>query len=146
MRANLLNLQKIYLGSCRIGQIDPSALRGLTNLIELDLGDNMLTDVPSEAFRDATSLRELRLNGNPIQKIEDRAFDLVPGLAKLDLSDCQIQTLAARAFQVQTAAIVHKRTPLIVITAIDKSQLNCYRLSLDNYPIAPYHNSLNIIH
>ena len=97
-RANLLNLQKIYLASCRIGQVDSTALRGLTNLIELDLSDNLLTDVPSEAFRDAVSLRELRLSSNPIQKIEQGAFDQAPGLVKLDLSDCQIETLAAGAF------------------------------------------------
>ncbi|XP_046437379.1 uncharacterized protein LOC124188642 [Daphnia pulex] len=97
-RANLLNLQKIYLASCRIGQVDPTALRGLTNLIELDISDNLLTDVPSEALRDAVSLRELRLSSNPIQKIEQGAFDQAPGLVKLDLSDCQIETLAAGAF------------------------------------------------
>jgi len=98
-RANLLNLQKIYLSGCRIGQIDPTALRGLTNLIELDLGNNMLTDVPSRAFRDVISLRELKLNDNPIQKIDDQAFDSVPGLTKLDLSNCRLQTIADRAFQ-----------------------------------------------
>ena len=99
MRANLLNLQKIYLANCRIGQVDPTALRGLTNLVELDLSDNMLTAVPSEAFRDATSLRELRLNTNPIQKIDDAAFELLPGLVKLDLTDCHIQYLSPLAFQ-----------------------------------------------
>jgi hypothetical protein len=97
-RANLLNLQKIYLASCRIGHVDSTALRGLTNLIELDISDNLLTDVPSEALRDAVSLRELRLSSNPIQKIEQGAFDQAPGLVKLDLSDCQIETLAAGAF------------------------------------------------
>lgn len=97
-RANLLNLQKIYLASCRIGQVDPTALRGLTNLIELDISDNLLTDVPSQALADAVSLRELRLSSNPIQKIEQGAFDQAPGLVKLDLSDCQIETLAAGAF------------------------------------------------
>lgn len=97
-RANLLNLQKIYLASCRIGQVDGTALRGLTNLIELDLSDNLLTDVPSESLRDAVSLRELKLSSNPIQKIEQGAFENAPGLVKLDLSDCQIEVLAAGAF------------------------------------------------
>lgn len=97
-RANLLNLQKIYLASCKIGQVDGTALRGLTNLIELDLSDNLLTDVPSAALRDAISLRELRLNSNPIQKIEQGAFEQAPGLVKLDLSNCQIEILAAGAF------------------------------------------------
>lgn len=98
MRAGLLNLQKVYLATCRIGRVDDSAFKGLTNLIELDLSDNLLTDVPSGAFRDATSLRELRLNSNPIRKVEQGAFESAPGLVKLDLSECQIDTLAPGAF------------------------------------------------
>jgi len=98
VRANLLNLQKIYLASCRIGHLDATALRGLTNLVELDLSDNLLTDVPGAALRDAPSLRELRLSSNPIQKVETRAFDSAPSLIKLDLSDCRIESLAPGAF------------------------------------------------
>ena len=98
VRANLLNLQKVYLASCRIGQLDNTALRGLTNLVELDLSDNLLTDVPTAALHDAPSLRELRLNSNPIQKLETRAFESAPSLVKLDLSDCRIESLAPGAF------------------------------------------------
>lgn len=98
MRANLLNLQKVYLASCKIGHINESALHGLTNLVELDLSDNLLTDIPSAALKDATSLRELRLAQNPIQKIEAKAFVEASGLVKLDLSDCQIEVIVAGAF------------------------------------------------
>ena len=48
MRAKLLNLQKVYLSNCRIGQIDDKALHGLTNLVELDLSHNLLTSIPSQ--------------------------------------------------------------------------------------------------
>lgn len=98
-RANLLNLQKIYLRSCRIGQIGEHAFRGLTNLVELDLSHNLLTSVPSSTFEDTPFLRYLSLASNPIQKIESTAFKTVPGMAKLDLSNCEIQTIAPNAFE-----------------------------------------------
>ena len=41
-RHGLLNLQKLHLSSCKIGQIDPTAFRGLTNLVELNLSGNLL--------------------------------------------------------------------------------------------------------
>ena len=49
-RRGLLNLQKLYLSNCKLGQIDPTAFRGLTNLVELDLSGNLLTSVPTATF------------------------------------------------------------------------------------------------
>lgn len=98
VRAGLLNLQKVYLRSCRLGQIDDRALRGLTNLVELDLSHNLLTSIPSATFQDVPFLRELTLSRNPIQKIESHAFKTVPGLVKLDLSYCELQSIAPKAF------------------------------------------------
>ena len=49
-RHGLLNLQKLHLSSCKIGQIDPTAFRGLTNLVELNLSGNLLTSVPTATF------------------------------------------------------------------------------------------------
>ena len=49
-RRGLLNLQKLYLSNCKIGQIDPTAFRGLTNLVELNLSGNLLTSVPTATF------------------------------------------------------------------------------------------------
>ena len=46
----LVNLQKLHLADCNIGQIDPSAFRGLTNLVELNLSGNLLTAVPTATF------------------------------------------------------------------------------------------------
>lgn len=46
-RQGLVNLQRLHLADCSIGQIDPSAFRGLTNLVELDLSGNLLTAVPT---------------------------------------------------------------------------------------------------
>lgn len=98
-RAGLLNLQRVFLRSCRIGQIDDRALKGLTNLIELDLSHNLLTSVPSGTFQDIPSLRDLVLSNNPIQKIDSHAFKNVPGLVKLDMSNCELQTVAPKAFE-----------------------------------------------
>lgn len=98
-KAGLLNLQRVFLRSCRIGQIDDFAFRGLTNLIELDLSHNLLTAVPSRTFQDVPFLRDLMLSNNPIQKIDGQAFQAVPGLVKLDLSNCELQTITPKAFE-----------------------------------------------
>lgn len=98
VRANLLNLQKVYFKNCRLGQIDNNAFRGLTNLVELDLSSNLLTNIPSATFQDVPLLRELVLSNNPIQKIESHAFQFLPGLVKLDLSGCEVKNIAPKAF------------------------------------------------
>lgn len=98
-RSGLVNLQRVYLRSCRIGQIDDQAFRGLTNLIELDLSHNLLTSIPTGTFRDIPFLRDLIISNNPIQKIDSLAFQAIHGLIKLDLSNCEIQTIAPKAFE-----------------------------------------------
>lgn len=97
-RVDLLNLQKIYLRSCHLGQIDDAAFEGLTNLVELDLSHNLLTSVPTATLTALPSLRDFTLSGNAIQKIEREAFGPVPQLVKLDLSHCEIQMIASHAF------------------------------------------------
>lgn len=99
VRAGLLNLQRVFLRNCRIGQIDDMAFKGLTNLIELDLSNNLLTSVPSATLQDVPFLRDLVLSHNPIQKIDGHAFQTVPGLVKLDLSNCELQMVAPKAFE-----------------------------------------------
>lgn len=98
-RAELLNLQKLYLRKCRLGQIDDKAFEGLTNLIELDLSHNLLTSVPAATFQYITSLRDLTLASNPIQKIESHAFSNILSLTKLDVSHCDLQSISASAFE-----------------------------------------------
>ncbi|XP_056636882.1 leucine-rich repeat-containing protein 4 [Diorhabda sublineata] len=98
-RTGLINLQRVFLRSCRIGQIDNLAFRGLTNLIELDISHNLLTSVPSGTFKDIPFLRDLIISNNPIQKIESHAFQSIHGLVKLDLSNCEIQNVAPKAFE-----------------------------------------------
>ncbi|XP_022904401.1 leucine-rich repeat-containing protein 24 [Onthophagus taurus] len=99
VKAGLVNLQKIFLKNCRIGQIDDEAFNGLTNLIELDLSHNLLTDIPSGTFQDVPFLRDLVLANNPIQKVDSHAFKTVPALIKLDLSHCELQTIQPKAFE-----------------------------------------------
>lgn len=98
-RAELLNLQKLYLRNCRLGQIDDKAFEGLTNLIELDLSHNLLTSVPAATFQYITSLRDLTVASNPIQKIESHAFSNILSLTKLDVSHCDLQSISASAFE-----------------------------------------------
>lgn len=97
-RANLLNLQKLFMAKCRLRTIERYAFRNLINLVELDLSDNTMVSVPSHAFDATPELRELRLNGNPIQRIYNDAFVRVPQLMRLELSDCKLTTIDVRAF------------------------------------------------
>ncbi|XP_055921521.1 uncharacterized protein LOC129952740 [Eupeodes corollae] len=99
IRANLLNLQKLYLRNCKIGEIEPETFKGLTNLVELDLSHNLLVVVPSNALGFIPSLRDLTLASNHIHKIEAYSFGNTQSLQKLDLSHCDIQTLAPQAFE-----------------------------------------------
>lgn len=99
IRIGLVNLQKVYLRDCRLGQIDSSAFNGLTNLVELDLSNNLLTAIPSAILAFIPSLRELSMARNPIQKIDSQIFRDQHTLAKLDLSHCDIQTVAPEAFK-----------------------------------------------
>jgi len=98
VRVGLLNLQRVYMSKCRIGQIDGHAFQGLTNVVELDLSRNMLTAVPSTTLADVPLLRDLSLANNPIQKIEPDAFRHCAGLVRLDVSGCELHAVAATAF------------------------------------------------
>ena len=60
-RHGLLNLQKLHLADCKIGQIDPTAFRGLTNLVELNLAGNLLTSIPTATFSGEKEINVLRL-------------------------------------------------------------------------------------
>lgn len=98
IRANLFNLQKLFLAKCRLRLFERYAFRKLKNLVELDLSDNLLNMIPSHTFDAITELRELKLNGNPIQRIYNDAFIKVPQLMRLELSNCLINTIDVRAF------------------------------------------------
>lgn len=104
-RANLLNLQKLFMVKCRLRTIERYAFRNLINLVELDLSENTMVSVPSHAFEATPELRELRLNGNPIQRIYNDAFVRVPQLMRLELSDCKLTTIDVRAFVGLEAAL-----------------------------------------
>lgn len=97
-RANLLNLQKLFLTKCHLKTIERFAFRKLINLVELDLSDNLLNMIPSHAFESITELRELKLIGNPIQRILNDAFVKLPQLVRLELSNCHLTTIDVRAF------------------------------------------------
>lgn len=97
-RANLLNLQKLFLTKCHLKTIERFTFRKLINLVELDLSDNLLSMVPSHALESIPELRELKLIGNPIQRIYNDAFVKVPQLIRLELSNCHLTKIDVRAF------------------------------------------------
>ncbi|XP_037960618.1 uncharacterized protein LOC119689787 [Teleopsis dalmanni] len=98
IRANLLNLQRLFLRNCRIGVIELDAFEGLTNLIELDLSQNLLVNVPTDQISLITSLRDLNLSQNHIPKLESRVFARNTAIHKLDLSYCEMKIIAPEAF------------------------------------------------
>lgn len=97
-RANLLNVQKLFLAKCHLKTIERYAFRKLINLVELDLSDNLMGAIPSLALESIPELRELKLVGNPIQRILNDAFVKVPQLIRLEMSNCRITTVEVRAF------------------------------------------------
>lgn len=122
-RVGLLNLQRVYMSKCRIGQIDGHAFQGLTNVVELDLSQNMLTAVPSTTLADVPLLRDLSLANNPIQKIEPDAFRHCAGLVRLDMSRCELHAVAATAFtginQLETLKLDHNQLTGLLADTIE---------------------------
>ncbi|XP_063534421.1 leucine-rich repeat-containing protein 24 [Cydia strobilella] len=98
-RTGLVNLQRIYLRSCSIGQIHDRAFKGLTNLVELDLSHNLLTQIPFNSFRDAPFLRDLTIAQNPILKVHSESLSNLGSVVKLDLSKCDIREIAPDSFR-----------------------------------------------
>ncbi|XP_013191130.2 uncharacterized protein LOC106135392 [Amyelois transitella] len=99
IRVGLVNLQKIYLRNCSIGQIDERAFKDLTNLVELDLSQNLLTQIPMATFKHVPFLRDLILAQNPIRIIHSDSLTNLGSLVKLDLSRCEIREIAPNAFR-----------------------------------------------
>lgn len=98
-KANLTNLQKLYLSECQITRIQEIAFYGLSNLIELDLSNNFLTLVPSKIFDHLPLLMKLTLSGNPLRILQSKTFSSLKYLATLDLSNCQLDTIDKEVFQ-----------------------------------------------
>ena len=98
-KTGLLNLQRVYLRNCNIGQIHERAFKGLTNLVELDLSLNLITEIPSDSFKDAPFLRDLTLAQNPVLKVHSDALNNLGSVVKLDLSKCEIREIAPDAFR-----------------------------------------------
>lgn len=97
-RANLLNLQKLFITKCRLKTIERYAFRKLTNLVELDVSYNLLSMIPSHAFESIPELRELKLIGNPIHTVINNAFQYLPHLERLELTDCKIHAVEIHGF------------------------------------------------
>ena len=95
----LINLQKIFLSECKLGEIAKDAFVQLTNLVELDLSTNLLTSVPSQALSECPSLRRLVIHSNPIRVIKSDAFINLNNLVFLDLSSSQLDLIEPHAFR-----------------------------------------------
>ncbi|KAJ8982368.1 hypothetical protein NQ317_006955, partial [Molorchus minor] len=99
LKKQLINLQRLYLTSCKIRSVHKDTFKGLTNLVELDLSDNLLESVPSAAFINCPALMKLTLNSNPINSLKKFAFNHLSYLNTLELSSCQIAEIEEGAFQ-----------------------------------------------
>ncbi|XP_068632479.1 leucine-rich repeat-containing protein 24 [Battus philenor] len=123
-RTGLVNLQRVYLRSCNIGQIHDRAFKGLTNLVELDLSHNLLTQIPSNSFNDAPFLRDLTLSHNPTVKIHSDALSSLGSIVKLDLSQCVIRDIAPDAFKnlrsLESLKLNHNNLRDIPLSSLEK--------------------------
>lgn len=123
-RTGLVNLQRIYLRSCSIGQIDDRAFKGLTNLVELDLSHNLLTQIPSNSFKDAPFLRDLTLAQNPILKVHSDALSNLGSVVKLDLSKCDIREIAPDSFRnlksLESLRLNHNKLRDLPLTSLER--------------------------
>ncbi|KAJ8912889.1 hypothetical protein NQ315_011212 [Exocentrus adspersus] len=99
LKKQLINLQRVYVSSCKIKSVHRDTFKGLTNLVELDLSDNLLESIPSGAFMNCPSLMKLTLNLNPINSLKKFAFNHLSYLNTLELSNCQISEIEEGAFQ-----------------------------------------------
>ncbi|KAG9511011.1 Chondroadherin-like protein, partial [Fragariocoptes setiger] len=64
-----IHLQRVYLSSCNVSQINARAFTNLKLLVELDLSHNQLTRVPIDALIGRRLLRKLNLRDNPLVSI-----------------------------------------------------------------------------
>ena len=97
-KVGLVNLQKVFLKSCKIEKIDRDAFRDLKIMIELDLTGNKLESLHMETFETNERLRELRVKENPLTKLLGVQFPPLLHLKLLDLSDCQLSQLNKKTF------------------------------------------------
>ena len=95
----LTNIQRLYLRTCNIHQINKQAFHGLLNLVEIDLSGNKLHKIPSQSFFTMSRLNTLFLSHNPIKHVPHGAFRKLSRLSKLDLSSCEINSLVFGAFE-----------------------------------------------
>lgn len=123
-KTGLVNLQRVYLRNCNIGQIHDRAFKGLTNLVELDLSHNLLTQIPSNSFKDAPFLRDLTLAQNPISKVHSDSLSNLESIVKLDLSKCDIREIAADAFRnlrsLESLKLNHNKLRDLPLSSLEK--------------------------
>lgn len=123
-KTGLVNLQRVYLRNCNIGQIHDRAFKGLTNLVELDLSHNLLTQIPSNSFKDAPFLRDLTLAQNPISKVHSDALSNLESVVKLDLSKCDIREIAADTFRnlrsLESLKLNHNQLRELPLSSLEK--------------------------
>ncbi|XP_028176158.1 leucine-rich repeat-containing protein 24 [Ostrinia nubilalis] len=123
-KTGLVNLQRVYLRNCNIGQIHDRAFKGLTNLVELDLSHNLLTQIPSNSFKDAPFLRDLTMAQNPILKVHSNALSNLGSVVKLDLSRCDIRDIASDAFRnlrsLESLKLNHNKLRDLPLSSLEK--------------------------
>lgn len=107
-KANLINLQKIYMTNCSLHRLDPTAFQGLVLLIELDLSHNLLKGLEPGTFEGNIRIRKLWLSHNPIKALTGFSFPVIKHLRLLDLSHCQLKRLDRATFmQLTDLEVLH---------------------------------------
>ncbi|KAK9708699.1 Leucine rich repeat [Popillia japonica] len=97
--AGLMNLQRIFIKSCRLREIHKDAFRDLIILVEVDLSDNEIRSLDPETFHGNERLRHVYLNGNPLRRLEEDQFPTLPNLKTLHLAECLLEFIHENALR-----------------------------------------------
>lgn len=98
LKANLLNLHKVYIRNCTLQHLHRDSLKGLGIVIELDLSSNLLRTIVRGVFMHLVKLRVLVLNNNRLEQLTDGTFRNLKYLHKIELMDNSIYKIDANAF------------------------------------------------
>lgn len=102
---NLVNLEKLYLSSNKITEIE--GLTNLTKLRVLELGANKISHIHPGSLANQSELRELWLGKNRIENMHELAVFHFPNLEQLSLQANRLTHWSADLFKIATPNLAH---------------------------------------
>lgn len=91
-------LEKLYLNSNKLNELNDKVFSPLKNLHFLNLSRNYLKKVERNTFSQLTSIEQLDLSNNLISEIEEYSFSDLKKIVNLNLKNNQLETLPDKLF------------------------------------------------